>query len=430
MSIRIALLADLCGKNAEALYREFAEIVFLRTLHYLNSQIQPDAVVLTGSAEKLTEKQLAAVREASAEFKMPFLSMTPGIKGLPSPVECGGFLLSDHIEDCNCVRKPIYLHNSCETISSDTLAVLETYHCPLCIAEPECNVPSFDRGVMVVHAPPLCEPPYRFAVIEVADSGEVTVQYEQYRLPPGLMDSHVHTQMAYCGENMDLISSLKLAKLWGLEKIAFTEHSGHLYFTREQYQGEEKIWYREGLDCADQTVRTEEYLALFDEVKRDSCCLGMELDMDRRGRLIATQDILNRLDVKVGSVHALLEKWASEERNMEFFSLVKSLIESGIDILAHPFRMYAWNGEGNKPVRLFEPIVELLKKHHVAAELNFHHNRPDPVFTKMCIDAGVKLALGSDAHNLYQVGFFQPHLKFLREIGYTGELKDILFRKD
>ena len=115
---------------------------------------------------------------------------------------------------------------------------------------------------------------------------------------------------------------------------------------------------------------------------------------------------------------------------MEFFSLVKSLIESGIDILAHPFRMYAWNGDGNKPVRLFEPIVELLKKHHVAAELNFHHNRPDPVFTKMCIDAGVKLALGSDAHNLYQVGFFQPHLKFLREIGYTGELKDILFRKD
>ena len=86
MSIKIALLADLCGKNAEALYREFAEIVFLRTLHYLNSQIQPDAVVLTGSAEKLTEKQLAAVREASAEFKMPFLSMTPGIKGLPSPV--------------------------------------------------------------------------------------------------------------------------------------------------------------------------------------------------------------------------------------------------------------------------------------------------------------------------------------------------------
>ena len=52
MSIKIALLADLCGKNAEALYREFAEIVFLRTLHYLNSQIQPDAVVLTGSAEK------------------------------------------------------------------------------------------------------------------------------------------------------------------------------------------------------------------------------------------------------------------------------------------------------------------------------------------------------------------------------------------
>lgn len=430
MSIKIALLADLCGKNAEALYREFAEIVFLRTLHYLNSQIQPDAVVLTGSAEKLTEKQLAAVREASAEFKMPFLSMTPGIKGLPSPVECGEFLLSDHIKDCNCARKPIYLHNGGETISSDTLAVLETHHCPLCIAEPECNVPSFDRGVMVVHAPPLCEPPYRFAVIEVADSGEVTVQYEQYRLPPGLMDSHVHTQMAYCSENMDLISSLRLAKLWGLEKIAFTEHSGHLYFKREQYWGENKIWYQEGLDCADRTVRTEEYLELFAEVERESCYLGMELDVDRRGRFVATQDVLNRLELKVGAVHALSEESAPETKDGQFFFVVKSLIESGIDILAHPFRIYSWDGVGEKPVGLFEPIVELLKKHNVAAEVNFHHNRPDPVFTKMCIDAGVKIALGSDAHNLYEVGFFQPHLKFLREAGYTGELKDILFRKD
>ena len=263
----------------------------------------------------------------------------------------------------------------------------------------------------------------------VAESGEVTIHYEQYRLPPGLTDTHVHTQMAYCNENMELLSCLKLAKLWGLEEIAFTEHSGHLYFKQEQYRGEDKIWYKEGLDCREQTVRTQEYLNLFSHVEREHCRLGMELDVDRRGRLIAGNDVLNRLELKVGAVHAL-EKNAQEGGDEEFFLAVKSLVESGIDILAHPFRIYSWDGAGEKPVRLFEPIVELLKKNNVAAEINFHHNRPDPVFTRMCIDAGVRIALGSDAHNLYEVGFFQPHLKFLREIGYTGELKDILFRKD
>ncbi len=429
MSIRIALFADLCGAEAESLYREFSEIVFLRTLHYLNSQIQPDAVILTGSAEKLAAEQLAAVREMSAKFQMPFLSMTSGIQGRPCPVECGEFLLSDQIRDRSCAKRLIYLHNGSETISSGTLAALKDCHCSLCITAPECRVPGFDRGIMTVHAPPLCEPPYRFAVIEVAESGEVTIHYEQYRLPPGLTDTHVHTQMAYCNENMELLSCLKLAKLWGLEEIAFTEHSGHLYFKQEQYRGEDKIWYKEGLDCREQTVRTQEYLNLFSHVEREHCRLGMELDVDRRGRLIAGNDVLNRLELKVGAVHAL-EKNAQEGGDEEFFLAVKSLVESGIDILAHPFRIYSWDGAGEKPVRLFEPIVELLKKNNVAAEINFHHNRPDPVFTRMCIDAGVRIALGSDAHNLYEVGFFQPHLKFLREIGYTGELKDILFRKD
>jgi histidinol phosphatase-like PHP family hydrolase len=42
----------------------------------------------------------------------------------------------------------------------------------------------------------------------------------------------------------------------------------------------------------------------------------------------------------------------------------------------------------------------------------------------------VKITFGSDAHNLYEVGEFAPHLKFLDEIGYKGNLKDIMARID
>ena len=63
----------------------------------------------------------------------------------------------------------------------------------------------------------------------------------------------------------------------------------------------------------------------------------------------------------------------------------------------------------------------------MAAELNFHSNEPPPDFVRMCLEAGVRLALGSDAHNLYEVGEFAPHLALLRECGYDGDLGAVLW---
>ena len=33
---------------------------------------------------------------------------------------------------------------------------------------------------------------------------------------------------------------------------------------------------------------------------------------------------------------------------------------------------------------------------------------------------------GSDAHNLYEIGEFAPHLELLRSVGSDGDLKDIM----
>jgi hypothetical protein len=76
-----------------------------------------------------------------------------------------------------------------------------------------------------------------------------------------------------------------------------------------------------------------------------------------------------------------------------------------------------------------ETFAEVMYQNGVAVELNFHgHLPPPPVeFYKLCIEKGIKIAFGSDAHNLYEVGEFYPHLKFLQgDYGYKEDLNKIL----
>ena len=71
---------------------------------------------------------------------------------------------------------------------------------------------------------------------------------------------------------------------------------------------------------------------------------------------------------------------------------------------------------------------DLLARYGVAAEVNFHQNQPEHEFLELCLKKGVRLSLGSDSHNLYEVGFFQPHFRFLRELGVAGKLDEVIFR--
>ena len=82
------------------------------------------------------------------------------------------------------------------------------------------------------------------------------------------------------------------------------------------------------------------------------------------------------------------------------------------------------------PAELFEPLADLLKKYDTAAEINFHCNQPDEEFFALCLQKGVKISLGSDTHNLYEVGEFYPHVKFLDKIapGWRSDPQEIMLQ--
>jgi len=107
--------------------------------------------------------------------------------------------------------------------------------------------------------------------------------------------------------------------------------------------------------------------------------------------------------------------------------LTEGAVRSGIDVLAHPFRAFRRHGRP-VPGNLFAPVVRLLREYRVAAEINFHTNEPPEAFVRMCLDAGVRLSLGTDAHALWETAEFYPHLELLRRCGVgVGDLADVLY---
>ena len=78
--------------------------------------------------------------------------------------------------------------------------------------------------------------------------------------------------------------------------------------------------------------------------------------------------------------------------------------------------------------RNLDHVVAGLHRTRTAAEINVHLGGPPVEFITMCMDRGVKLALGGDAHHLLDVGNFAPHLALLEAAGAPRDLSEVLLR--
>lgn len=287
-----------------------------------------------------------------------------------------------------------------------------------------------DSSLAFAAVPALCERPFEYMILEI--SGEsVALERQSLAMPEGLSlwDCHVHSQMAYCSENMDVRTGLSLGRDFGLAGLSFTEHSGHLYASKDDY------WSRRCLDpsfkLSASDRRVEAYLELLEMAGCEGCQRGLELDCRYDGSLLADPGDLAKFPFKTGAVHSLKSLKGSlsdlSAAKEEFLRMNAALLSSGIDVLAHPFRVFARAGV-QPPEDLYAPLIKMLKDAGAAAELNFHTNDPDAKFISLCAESGVKVALGSDAHNLYEIGEFHPHLSLLAEAGVrTDEFADMLF---
>jgi histidinol phosphatase-like PHP family hydrolase len=243
------------------------------------------------------------------------------------------------------------------------------------------------------------------------------------------MDNHVHTELAYCSENMTVEKSIALAHDFGLSGVTFTEHSGQLYFDRQPYW--RNAWLDGGVDAVDEKFnRMDKYLELKRNYESDYAGFSLEVECDARGRMLLKEEDVPHFDGIMGTIHALpglTKDVPPQQREIDdFLFMADALGKQGVKVLAHPLRVFMRAG-WDAPSELFEPTARLLSHYHVAAELNIHaNNRPPKEFIQSCIKLGVKFSFGSDSHSLAEIGDFTYHIALLRDAGYDGDISDVL----
>lgn len=482
--VTIAVLTDIHYGDVGPIARrrsEIADTLLLRAVHRLNRLIKPDVTVALGDllddgAADAAGERLAELRVILDKLTSPSIVLPGNHDGTvdafyevfdrPAEIvdlagvrflsfidpEAPGYNATRRASDLARFRQArtsayagpiVALQHVCLTPPGSTAAPYNYTNAPnIIVAMADAGVAlsigghHHDGAPLVrnettafVTAPALCEAPFYISVITLAPDG-VTQDHHPLAMPAelGLIDRHIHTQFAYCSQNMDVDRAIGLADDFGLAEIGFSEHSGHFYFTRDRYWGGD--WGPTGLAIARPADdRMDQYRALRARAGSETVHFGLEVDIDFAGNLLMKPDDRDHIDHLIGSVHrtpsSALPVPELETLADEFMGLTSKLIASDIDILTHPFRIFHL-AKRTAPQALYHTVAALLREHGVAAELNFHINQPPPDFFRICLDAGVKLAFGSDAHNLYEIGDFALHLQLLKDIGFDGDLSDIL----
>ncbi|MDP6630843.1 MAG: metallophosphoesterase [Kiritimatiellia bacterium] len=283
----------------------------------------------------------------------------------------------------------------------------------------------------LVTAPALYVSPFELLVIRL-DGDRVTSESRSLAVDPamGLCDYHIHTEFGYCAQDSEFARGVDLGRRFGMAQVGFAEHSGQLYFTEEDY------WsgrcHREGVEgLTPYANRMDAYFEGGAAVRGPDVRVGLELDFDYQGRAVLQDRDRRRADYLLGSIHRMTtlehDRWDARAVIEEFCWMVDAIVAQGVDVLAHPFRIIRRDGiDISRPI--IEHAVEALHRSNTAAEINLHMGGPPIEFVTLCMERGVKLALGGDAHHLLDIGNFAPHLALLEEAGAPSDLNEVLFR--
>ncbi len=459
---------------------DIADTLLLRAVQRMNRLIHPDVVVILGDlvddgAATGTPERLARLRATLDKLKSPYI-VIPGnhdgnaeafyrVFDCPAPfVDLDGIRFLAFVDreepGYNASRDPNAIGRFRQARADYDGPVVALQH--VCLAPPGVAdipynytnaeaiiaemaatgvvlsisghhhagaMPVRNATTTFVNAPGLCESPFPFLVITL-DGDRVYVERQELAMPAHLelRDTHVHTQLAYCSDNMDVETAIALAKDFGLAGLGFTEHSGQLYFDVKRYWGGEAA--RDGMASAlPEHNRMGAYLDLKRRYEGHGVFFGLEVDADLNGGVLLYPIDRDRFGWVAGAIHKLpslaVPGVAIEILEREFLAALEGLVRHNIAILVHPFRVFRGTGF-ELSARLFHPVAALLRRHAVAVEINFHHNQPPLPFVQMALEMGLKLAFGSDAHNLYEIGEFADHLKLLSDAGFSGVLSEVM----
>jgi len=201
-------------------------------------------------------------------------------------------------------------------------------------------------------------------------------------------DMHVHTE--YSDGALSVLETAKAAKEVGYSYVALTDHSKNLTVAS-------------GLSEDDLSRRSDEIDEARETLKGFAILKGTEVDILKNGSLDYDDDVLAGLDWVIASVH---DHFSMGEKEMtdRILRAVRSPHVHAIGHLTGRLLKQRDTYQLNVPT-----IVEACAETGTMLELNAHPDRLDisDVVCREAKQAGVKVALGTDAHHPSHYRFMQ-----------------------
>ena len=222
-------------------------------------------------------------------------------------------------------------------------------------------------------------------------------------------DLHVHSKWSDGMHSVEEIA--RAAKRKGYEYIAITDHSKTLKVAR-------------GLSEKDVMKKMAEIERVNKKIKGIKVLCGTEVDILQDGSLDYDKRMLKRFDIVVAAIHS-----GFKEPKEKLTTRVIKAMESGlVHILAHPTGRLMGSRD---PYELdFAKIFKTAIQTRTCMEISAFHERLDldDVNSRAAKEAGVKLAIGTDAHIIDQLDSMLLGLSVARRAWL--EKKDVLNTSD
>ncbi len=206
------------------------------------------------------------------------------------------------------------------------------------------------------------------------------------------------------------------AKELGHEYIAVTDHSAYMGITQ-------------GLDEKGVEAQIKKVQQLNQKMDNFRILSGIEVDVIEDGSLDLADEILEKLDIVLCSVHTKFNLPRKEQTER----VIRAISHPSVNILSHPTTRII---NERKPIELdLEKIFQTAKEKQVAIEINAHPSRLDinDRQAKEAKDHGVKIVISTDAHRAeelknLQYGIYQARRGWLepKDVINAWKLNDLL----
>ena len=205
----------------------------------------------------------------------------------------------------------------------------------------------------------------------------------------------------------DIRGDLQMHSTWSdgrhtIEEMARACHGrGYEYCAITDYSKATRI--ARGLDTAAFTKQWDEIARVRQRLDGYVVLAGVELDILPDGSLGLSDDILERFDIVVASVHSKLNMTKMQMTKR----ILKALLHPAVAILAHPTGRQI---RKRKPIAVdFDAVFHAAKEYDVALKLNAQPQRLDLSDAQVyrARELGVRIAIGTDAYSVDQLRFMQ-----------------------